>query len=175
MKNILIIFICFITISLNAQEVNNSFFTRKNQHSFSFEPIAVSYDYTYRFSELFGVGVRLKTGVGFRFPLLSSYEYFEYIDLMTIQIQYRLLLPEYFHLDIGPQLSIGTMDGFNNSNPLNYGLNISGFYHYKRLQLGLRLDGVFYTEHASYDYEIESINKTYFELLFIPIVIGFTF
>ena len=178
MKKTLLILFCIIAITIYAQDKDYSFFTQKNQHSFSLEPLAVSYDYTYRFSEQFGVGARLKTGIGFRFPI-STYIDFDIIDLVTLQIQYRFLFPEKFHLDIGPEVSIGTMDGFNDIIGLNYGFSAAGFYHHKRFQFGLRIHGViyydYYNEYNNDGIHKQSIEETVFEILITPIVIGFTF
>lgn len=177
-NKLIIILFCILTLNTTGQEAEDSFFNRKNQHSFSFEPIAVSYDYTYRFSELFGVGARIKTGLGFRFPF-ETYVDFEYIDFITLQIQYRFLFPEYFHLDIGPQVSFGTMDGFNDFIGINYGISAAGFFHYKRLQVGCRLHGLmyngYYKEYDNNGIESQSSYNTSYEFLFSPLVIGITF
>ncbi len=71
------------------------------------------------------------------------------------------------------------MDGFNDIIGLTYGLSASGFYHFKRLQLGFRLHGVIFNEfHNEFDEngnQLSSEEKTVFEVLISPVVIGFTF
>lgn len=180
-KVVLIIILGFISSFAFSQAEKASFFSKKHQHSISFEPIAISYDYTYKFSNYFGVGVRAETGFGLRAHISPVYylRYMGVIDFACIQVQYRFLFPDNFHIDIGPYLTFGTMDSFNEIIGISYGLGISSFYHYKKLQLGFRLQVVFFKNtHDEFDVNgnhISSEKVTDYALLISPFVIGIAF
>ena len=155
-KVALTIILAFISSFTFSQAEKALFFSKKHQHSISFEPIAISYDYTYAFSKKYGVGMRVQTGFGLRYIIQPQLDVTDIniVDNLSIQFQYRFLFPKYFHLDIGPQITFGTMDGFNEIIGLNYGLGISAFFHYKKLQIGLRIHAVFF-ETSSCDYDLD--------------------
>lgn len=178
MKTLIIIILSIITLSIYAQNDDIPFFSSKNQHSISYEAIAFSYDYAYRFNEIFAVGARIEIGAGFRYRLedFPDITNINAVDILSLQIIYRFLLPKHFHIDAGPQLTIGTLDQFNDIIGANYGLGLSAFYHIKKLQLGLRLHAVFYNIYEKdfdpYGNEISSTQITKFSFLISPFVIG---
>lgn len=178
MKTLSIILLSIITLSISAQSETIPFFSSKNQHSFSYEPIAFSYDYAHRFNENFGVGARIEIGAGFRYRLedFPDITNINAVDILSLQIIYRFLLPKHFHIDVGPQVTLGTLDQFNDIIGANYGIGLSAFYHIKKLQIGLRLHAVFYENNEKnydpYGNLLSSKQKTAFSFLVSPFVIG---
>lgn len=181
MKSLLTIILSIITLALFSQSEKIPFFSSKNQHSISYEPIAISYDYAHRINENFGIGGRIELGAGFRyriedFPDITN---INAVDILTLQIHYRFLLPNHFHIDAGPQLTVGTLDQFDEIIGLNYGIGLSAFYHLKKLQIGLRFHAVLYNEDQKefdpYGNEISSKQTTNFTFLVSPFVIGIAF
>lgn len=83
-----------------SQEAQKNFLAKKNQHSISFKPLAISYDYTYIFAKKSGFGIRIESGFGLRYipqPQLNPLD-IHIVDNLNLQLQYRLLFPLNFIL-----------------------------------------------------------------------------
>ena len=147
-------------------DLTKSFLNKKNQHSLSLEAAALSYSYVRQFSPKLNLGVRFQAGLGFQFLSLPNAFFNDFlIDIIKVQLIYRLPVSDHFYFNIGPY---GAVSFSSEGGGYNYGLQASVFYTVKRIHLGLRIESGMYTD-------VDEGHPNTFGIFITPFVIGINF
>jgi hypothetical protein len=171
---------------LSAQKTKPVFLDKPNQHSISFEPLAISYSYAHMFKRNVVFGTRLQFGPSVQFILTGSGQYdygygdglqhfkpggYDY-ELIKFQVFYRYTISKSFYTDVGPVASISASEA-EWSNPIFLGVEASISYTIGMFFMGLRMKGGMSFEN-NHPKGIVS-DDTYYALYVTPIFIGFAF
>jgi len=148
-----------------SSDLTKSFLNKKNQHSLSLEFAALSYTYVHQFKAKINIGLRVQAGMGLKLEL-KQHHYFEImhsVDIIKLQLIYRLPLSSSLYFDIGPIAAIG----YNGEDgEISYGVELSTYYSMKKAYIGARLEST---------YHLVNTSNKYAGIALIPIVLGINF
>ena len=184
---LLLIFILIVSI-VKAQEAKQSFLEKTNQLSLGVEALSVSFSYAHKFNKNATFGIQVQTGVGMRIILNDpTFNHFcdqctephkdrvksisnTYIEILKVQLFYRMVLNNSFYVDAGSYASIGITSFETNAGGTSLGIELSGYYTKNIFFVGLRLQ----SSYVFIDYW-ENPENNYFGLFLTPLVIGVSF
>ncbi len=154
----------------------------------SAEALSISFSYVYKFSKNATFGLQVQTGAGMRILLNDpTFNHFcdqctephkdrvksvtnTYIEVMKVQLFYRMVLNNSFYVDAGPYASIGISSFETSAGGTSLGMELSGYYTKNIFFVGLRLQ----SSYVFIDYW-ENPNNNYFGFFLTPLVIGVNF
>ncbi len=188
MKKILILFFVLLSGTIKAQDTKLPFLEKTNQFSLGAEALSVSFSNAYRFNKNAIFGVQIQIGAGIRRLMNDpTFNHFcdqctepykakvrsvtpAHIEILKFQLFYRLAFNNSFYLDVGPYASVGIGSFETRAGGTSLGMELSGYYTFSNLFVGLRIQGSF----VFIDYW-ENLDNNYFGLFLTPLVVGVNF
>lgn len=196
MRHLILILLAFLAFNLTAQENQNNFLDKINQHSVSADFASISYSYAHKFGSKLTLGVTAQTGFASRFYLAGTsftysqnaidkngntqfgetHEFGDYfVDLAKIHFFYRPSIGEHLYFDLGPYFSFGYIKEKEISNNMitnggiSTGIEVAFYYQFWKMHVGTKLSGGFqYIGNSDGDLKYTALFST-------PLVIGFNF
>ena len=184
---LLLLFVLFASI-IKAQEIKQPFLERSDQFSFGAEAVSISFSYAHRFNKNATFGTQVQAGAGIRMLLNDpTFNHFcdqcteshkkkvrsvtnSHIEMLKLQLFYRLAFSRGFYLDVGPYASVGLGSFETSAGGTSLGMELSGYHTINKFFVGLRFQG----SYVFIDFWKNPENN-YFGLFLTPLVVGVNF